>query len=106
PLALQPRAVITAHRFGDKPAALAPNPNPSDDRGDPHPKYRGRAPPRQATLNRPNNTLAQIPRIRSCHACWPPAPASSLNHILTPAGIPYADSVSPDFALVWSPFPL
>src|ERR1700730_2469545 len=60
PLALQPRAVIAAHRFGDKPAALAPNPNPSDDRGDPHPKYRGRAPPRQATFNRPNNTLAQI----------------------------------------------
>ncbi len=78
PLAFQARAAITAHRLGGKPAARMPNRNPINNRGDPHPKHRRRAASRQATLNRSNHPLPQIPRIWSCHACWPPSPASSL----------------------------
>src|SRR6266851_6569195 len=64
-------------------------PNPGDRRVDPNAEPRRRLAPRQTVLlNRSNNTLAKINRIRLCHPCWPPSPASMLNQIRPPKGIP------------------
>src|SRR5262245_60224775 len=52
---------------------------------------------------RRNHTLTQVKRISSCHACWPPPPACSVNHDLGPAGNPPRDSLSREHALAHSP---
>src|SRR6266446_3254899 len=73
PLILQARVVIATHRLGRQAAALAPYPNPLDYRTGRQFKHCCRFATRQAPLNRPNYPRPQIPRIWSCHACWPPS---------------------------------
>ena len=36
--------------------------------------------------HRSNHAHAQIKQISSCHACWPPLPACSVNHVHAPLG--------------------
>ena len=71
-------------------ARLAKPPNPLDRAAMRHPKMcRRRSSRHPASLNRQNHALAQIHRIGSDHACWPPIPASSLNQKTSALGIPY-----------------
>jgi hypothetical protein len=99
PLLLQTRAVIAAHRLGDKTTLVLPSIDPLDHRADRNRKTTRRTLTRQTTRNRPNNPLPQVLRIWSCHACWPPSPARSLNHNAAPKGIPRPDSFRSDAAL-------
>ena len=80
PMGLKYPAAVTAHLAGRNtpgpPVALRPlnharNRNPKPGR------YSAATLHRQ---NRRNNTLPQINRIGSRHGCWPPCPASTLNH--------------------------
>jgi len=100
PILPQPRTAIAAHRLGGKSSFRPPGIHPINHCADRHSEQLGRAPSRQPTLNRTNNTLSQIPRIRSCHACWPPIPACSWKHNSPTKGIPRADSFSSDNALI------
>ena len=62
------------------------------------PKSLGGSASRHATSYRRNEPGAQILRQGFRHACWPPRPADSVNHIRAPLGIP-CDSIRSDFAL-------
>jgi len=98
PLVLQPRAVVAPHRLGRQPTLIAPRVNPIDDRTHRHPVLPSRPIARQTTLDRRDSPFPQVLRIWSRHPCWPPSPASSLNHNSAPAGIPFPDSSSSDTA--------
>ena len=77
-------------------------PNPIYYCADPNLEQARRLPPRHAPFNRRNRALTQVLRIGSCHPCWPPSPASILNHFSGPLGIPNPNSARSNFALVAS----
>ena len=62
------------------------------------PECRGHLATALTRPHRSNHALTQIKRISSCHACWPPPPACSVNYIRDPLGIP-RDSIRDERAL-------
>src|SRR4029077_4166597 len=92
----QPNLLLAPDRFRFVPAHLAgrhapglPEPAHPGDRGAyPDAKPRRRCMPRQTPGNRTNHPFTKIDRIRLCHPCWPPPPASMLNQISRKMGIP------------------
>src|SRR5258708_31986071 len=81
--------LVPAHLAWCQAARLPQPSHPIDHRTDPDIEGRCRLTPRHsARLYRRNNTLPQINRIRLAHPCWPPSPASILNQIFGPLGIP------------------
>src|SRR5260370_6936338 len=81
--------LVPAHLARRHTPGLPEAPNPGDRRVDPNAEPRRRRAPRQTLLlNCCNHTLMKINRIRLCHPCWPPSPASMLNQIRPTRGIP------------------
>src|SRR5690242_11771654 len=99
PFLLQARAVVAAHRPVLQTTFRPPRIHPLNHRADRHLVPLCRLVARQTALNRPNNPFPQVLRIWSSHAMLAPSPASSLNHILRPGGIPFIDSSCSDTAL-------
>src|SRR5512134_596678 len=80
--------LVTAHLAGRDAAGLLITIDPVDRGADPDAEAGRRLPPRQTLLlHRRNHPLAKIQRIRSRHPCWPPSPASMVNHISRIMGI-------------------
>src|SRR5512134_346259 len=80
--------LVTAHLAGRDAAGLLITIDPVDRGADPDAEAGRRLPPRQTLLlHRRNHPLAKIHRIRSRHPCWPPSPASMVNHISLTMGI-------------------
>ena len=109
--------LVPAHLAGRHAPRLAKATHPVDRRAGDNPEPRRRRVPRKPLFqNRPNHPFAQIQRIRFCHPCWPPYPASILNHIPGKIGIPIRFRLKPsrssprdtadpvDGATVFSPF--
>ncbi len=61
---------------------------PLDHRGHRNPEPFSNRAGTRPSLNGTNNTLSKIVGISSRHACWPPVPASILNHNSLKKGIP------------------
>src|SRR4029453_1697844 len=98
PLILETRMALPAHRLGsDAPGLPKPLRPPNNAaHGDAELLCR-----RAATCSRPDsgyNARAKVFRIGLRHPCWPPAPASILNHSEACLGIP-CDSLTVDSAL-------
>jgi len=91
-------AAIATLALGSPPAGLAPGPHPTHCARCRHPEPLGGSASRHAASYRRNEPGAQILRQGFRHACWPPRPADSVNHIRAPMGIP-RDSIRSDFAL-------
>jgi hypothetical protein len=72
PFIPQSRIVVAPHRLGPHAALTAPRSHPINHRTDRNLEQLGRLVPRYPALNRRNYPFAQILRVWSCHACWPP----------------------------------
>src|SRR5512144_2554753 len=80
--------LVTAHLAGCDAAGFLITIDPVDRGADPDAEAGCGLPPRQTLLlHRRNHPLAKIHRIRSRHPCWPPSPASMVNHISLTMGI-------------------
>ncbi len=60
------------------------------------PKQRRRLPGANAPPPPSDHTIPKVRRIGSCHRCWPPTPASILNHKTQCAGMACAELAKPN----------
>ena len=95
-------AAIATLALGNPPAGLAPGAHPTHCARCRHPEPLGGSASRHATSYRRNEPGAQILRQGFRHACWPPRPADSVNHIRAPLGIPCRFN-QVGFCSSWSP---
>src|SRR5207248_34331 len=89
PFRQQDQAPPATHRLGSAGAGCALSLTPANHARYPHLEKLRHLVTRLASRNQSHRALPKVARIGSCHACWPPTPASSLNQISRPLGIPY-----------------
>ena len=85
---LQNRPTMATHLAGRHAAGCPIALRPLHHRRDGNVEPIRHNPATLTSLNRSNNTLTKIIGIGSRHGCWPPIPASMINHISTDLGIP------------------